>query len=429
MGRTYFIGDLNADMDGKEVTLDGWVHEVRELGNLTFLLLRDRSGIVQVIGKKGITSEDIIKSLSMPKESVVEVRGTVKKNTEAKIGFEIVPTKVTNLNPLSSKIPFEVTGKVDAELDVRLDYRYIDLRRVETTAVFKIESTIANAFVETVSKLGFLHIRTPSIVKEATEGGSDLFGMDYFEDKAYLAQSPQLYKQLAVIGGLDKVFTITPVFRAEKSNTVYHLNESTQMDIEMAFANHDDVISILSNVLVNTVRAVTENNAKDLDILGVSLAVPSVKSITYTEAVEALEAEGLMIKNGDDFSREQEKALYKLYGDAIVVKGFPAAIRAFYSMPSDTDPNYTNSFDLLYKGLEVSSGAQRIHLPELLIDSIKKKGMDPKSFDFYINAMRCGAPPHAGWSLGLERLTTMITGMQNIRECSMFPRDRKRLTP
>ncbi len=429
MGRTYFVGDLNADMDGKEVVLDGWVHEIRELGNLTFLLLRDRSGIVQVVGKKGVTDDAIIKAMSLPKESVVEVRGTVKKNSEAKAGFEVIPTKVTNINPLSAKIPFEITGKVDAELDVRLDYRYIDLRRVETTAIFKIESTIADTFIDTVSKLGFLHIRTPSIVKDATEGGSDLFSMDYFEDKAYLAQSPQLYKQLAVIGGLDKVFTITPVFRAEKSNTVYHLNESTQMDIEMAFANHDDAIAVLSNTLVSIVRGVTENNAKDLQTLGVKLDVPSVKIITYAEAIDALQGNGIMVKNGDDLSREAETALYKLYGDAIIVKGFPAAIRAFYSMPSDTDPNYTNSFDLIYKGLEVSSGAQRIHLPELLIESIKKKGMDPKGFDFYINAMRCGAPPHAGWSLGLERLTMMMTGMQNIRECAMFPRDRKRLAP
>ena len=165
MGRTYFIGNLSADMDGKEVVLDGWVHEVRELGNLTFMLLRDRSGIVQVVGKKGVTDDAIIKAMSLPKESVVEVRGTVKKNSEAKAGFEVIPTKVTNINPLSAKIPFEITGKVDAELDVRLDYRYIDLRRVETTAIFKIESTIADTFIDTVSKLGFLHIRTPSIVK------------------------------------------------------------------------------------------------------------------------------------------------------------------------------------------------------------------------------------------------------------------------
>ncbi len=424
MMRTHYAEDLKPDMDGTEVELAGWVHEVRELGGIVFMLLRDKTGIIQIIGKG---NKAIMEKMRLPKESVIRVKGIVKANKEARRGLEVVPSEIENLNPLSTKIPFEVTGKVDADLDVRLDYRYVDLRRIETSSLFRIESTIANSFIENAINEGFTHIRTPSIVAEATEGGAELFSVKYFERDAFLAQSPQLYKQLAAIGGLEKVFTITPVFRAEKSNTTAHLNEITQMDIEMAFADHNDVIKILAGTLKNIVSNVIEKNQKELAALNISLEVPDVKIVDYSEVIDKIAYTG--IKFGDDFSREHEKAIQHEYGDAVIVKGYPTAIRSFYSMPNSNDPKISNSFDLIYKGLEVSSGAQRIHLPELLIKAIKSRGMDPKNFEGYINAMRCGAPPHAGWSLGLERLTMAMTGMQNIRECCLFPRDRKRLTP
>ncbi len=416
-------------MDGKEVTLSGWVHEVRELGKMTFLLLRDFTGIVQVIAKKGIAEDSLMDQMSLPKESVVKIVGTVKANQEAKGGFEILIKEIENLNPISAKIPFEVTGKVPVDLDVRLNYRYIDLRRQQTEAIFKIESTILSSFRDMLLGKHFLEVRTPSIVAEATEGGSELFSVQYFESKAFLAQSPQLYKQLAVIGGLDRVFTITPVYRAEKSNDVYHLNEITQMDIEMAFADHQDAISILIEAVTSIIKEVKAKNAKDLEMLNVNLEVPETKVITYDDAIGAMKAKSSSIKFGDDFTREDEKMINEIYGDAVVVTEYPKSIRAFYSMPNDKNPELSNSFDFIYKGMEISSGAQRIHLPELLIEAIKKKGMDPKPFDFYINAFRCGAPPHAGWSIGLERFAMKITGMDNIRECALFPRDRKRLTP
>ena len=429
MIRTHYVSELSAELNNKSVTVAGWVHEVRELGKITFLLLRDRSGIVQVTAKKGIVPDDVIASMSLPKESVVKITGVVKENKEARSGFEIVPSEVVDLNPISWRIPFEVTGKVDADLDVRLNYRYIDLRRLETTAIFKIQSTILNSFSSYMMSHGFIQIRPPDIVAEATEGGTELFGVDYFETKAYLAQSPQLYKQLAVIGGLDKVFSIVPVFRAEKSNTSYHLNESTQMDIEMGFANSDDAVSLLSNVLVSIIKDVNEKNTPELKVLQKELQVPNVKIATYSEVVDAIAASGKEIKFGDDLSRESEALVKDLFGEAVIVRDYPTSLRAFYSMPDDNNPEITKSFDMIYRGVEISSGAQRIHLPELLIESIRKKGMNPDSFKFYIDAMRSGAPPHAGWSIGLERLTMQITGMSNIRECAMFPRDRKRLTP
>ena len=416
-------------MDGEEVVLAGWVHEVRNIGKIVFILLRDHTGIVQIIGKEGVVPDDIIKQMSLPKESVISVKGKVKKNQESKTGYEIVPSAITDVNPLESTIPFEVTGKVPADIDVRLDYRYVDLRRLETTAIFNIESTILNSFRTILIKEGFEEIRTPTLVEAATEGGADLFSVQYFEKQAYLAQSPQLYKQLAVIGGMDRVFMVTPVFRAEKHNTVFHLNEITQMDAEMGFADHNDAIGMLKKVTKGIIKDVIKKNPDDLKKLNIELKEPKIKEITYKKAVSELNKNGPNIEFGQDFSREHEEALSKMFGELIVVKEYPAAIRAFYSMPNGKDPTLSNSYDLIFKGLEVSSGAQRIHIPSLLVEAIEKRGLNPANFDFYINAFKQGAPPHAGWSLGLERLAMKMTGMQNIRECALFPRDRIRLKP
>jgi aspartyl-tRNA synthetase len=429
MLRSHYVNEITQEMDGREVTLAGWVHEVRETAKITFLILRDRSGTAQIIGKKGDTDEKLIAQMSIPKESVIQVKGRVKASKEAKKGFEIIPIEIKNLNPLSAPVPFEVTGKVPADIDVRLNYRYIDLRRIETTSIFSIQSTILGAFRETLAKKGFLEIRTPALIAEASEGGAELFPVAYFERNAYLAQSPQLYKQLAVIGGLDKVCMVVPVFRAEKSNTTAHLTEITQMDVEMGFADHNDVIAVINDVVTSMLKAVKHSNKDELDKLGVKLDVPEVKVITYAEAIKTLQGKGHSIEHGRDFSREHENAIQKHYGDAVVIKDFPTAIRAFYSMPKPDNPELSNSFDFLYKGLEISSGAQRIHDPALLTEAIKKRGMNPKNFEFYINAFRCGAPPHAGWSIGLERFTMQVVNATNVREASMFPRDRKRLTP
>ncbi len=429
MIKSHCISELSSDMDGTEVTLAGWVNEVRETAKITFLIIRDSTGMVQVIGKRGEVADSIIESLSLPKESVVSIRGIVRANKEARIGFEIVPIDIVNLNPLSARIPFELTGKVPAEIDVRLDNREIDLRRREPSSIFRIESTILNTFTDILSREGFEQIRTPCIIAEASEGGSEVFPIRYFEREAYLAQSPQLYKQMAIVGGMERVFMIMPVFRAEKSNTVSHINEITQMDIEMAFATHEDVIKVLIDTVKGILQAVKERNADDLERLGVDLEIPDAKIVTYKEAVEILRGLGSPIETGQDLSRDDERRLYEELGEAVVVKEFPTDIRAFYSMPKEGNPEISNSFDYIYRGIEICSGAQRIHRPEMLIEAIERKGLKPKDFEFYINAFRYGAPPHAGWSIGLERLAMQITGMKNIRECALFPRDRKRLTP
>jgi nondiscriminating aspartyl-tRNA synthetase len=416
-------------MGGKEVRIAGWVHEVRNIGRIVFLLVRDHTGIIQVTAKQGTTAPEVMAAMNLVKESVVTVKGVVKANAQSKKGIEITPTEVKDINPISAQIPFEVTGKVPADLDVRLNYRHIDFRRLETTAVFNIESTILNSFRNLFHKSGFEEIRTPSIVEEATEGGTDLFMLQYFEKKAYLAQSPQLYKQLAIIGGMDRVFMVVPVFRAEKHNTVFHLNEATQMDIEIGFADHNDAIEWLEKACTTILTDVADSNKEDLETLGVAIKDRKVHVITYKQAVSSLNSNDMKIEFGTDFSREHEEALARIYGDIVIVKEYPTAVRAFYSMPNPDDPEISNSYDLIYRGLEIASGAQRIHDAKLLEEVIKKRKMNPANFSFYINAFKQGAPPHAGWSIGLERFTMKVTGRGNIRECAAFPRDRERVKP
>ena len=429
MLRTHYVAQLKPEMENRRVKIAGWLHEVRNIGKISFMQVRDHTGIAQVTAKLGDVSEEVIKSTSMPKESVIQVTGIVKRNPQSKSGFEIIPEKIVNLNPLEERIPFDVTSKVPAELDVRLNHRHIDLRRLETASVFNIESTVLSTFRSILIKRKFQEMRTPTIVDEATEGGAELFSVKYFEKTVYLAQSPQLYKQLAVIGGMDRVFMVLPVFRAEKFDTPFHLNEATQMDIEMGFADHNDAIKVLVKVASGIEAQVIKNNAADLERLGHKLEKSKPAIVTYKKALQRLNENGHKLEFGSDFSREHETALRELYGEMLVVKEYPTAIRAFYSMPNKKDPEISNSYDLLYKGLEISSGAQRIHASKLLEEQMLKRGMNPKNFEFYLTAFKQGAPPHAGWSIGLERFVMKLSGMQNIREASMFPRDRNRVIP
>ena len=430
MYRTHYVSEAKK-LIGSEVTLAGWVHEVRDLGKLKFVQLRDRSGIIQVTAKAGREPDAAISAMSQPKETVVKVTGKVVESKIAESGCELIPSSFEVLNEITIKVPFEVTGKVPADLDVRLDYRYVDLRTEKTAAIFRIRSCIANAFREKALLEGFVEAHPPTIVEAATEGGADVFKLQYFEKEAYLVQSPQLYKQLCVIGGMDKVFMTVPVFRAEKHNTLTHLNEATQMDFEMGFATPEQAIDMLEAVTLHCLRRVKENCAAELATLGRELAVPErIPRHTYTELVEKLNAAGEKFEWGTDFSRETEAKLVEILGHSTYfITKWPTAARAFYSMPSEEDPKICNAYDLNYEGLEISSGAQRIHKPELLIEALKARGLNPADFEFYVNAFRVGAPPHAGWSIGLDRFTMKICGLHNIREATMFPRDRVRVKP
>ncbi|OYT41238.1 aspartate--tRNA(Asn) ligase [Candidatus Pacearchaeota archaeon ex4484_26] len=411
---------------GKTIMLKGWVHELRDLAKIKFILLRDSSGIIQCVVKDKKLFKEFAK---LTLETVVQLEGKVRKakikSEQALKNVEVEVSKIKILNK-AEKLPILVNEKtITTGLSKRLDYRTLDIRKPKINAIFKIQSTIAHAFREFFYNQGFTEIQTPGIISSASEGGTELFPLQYFEKKAYLAQSPQLYKQLIAIS-LEKVFLTIPVWRAEKHNTTRHLNEVLQLDIEVAFADEFVVMKYLEEVVRYIVKKVLQENKKELEILGIKLQVPKAKYLTYKEAIKVLQRHNIKIKYGDDLEPEAEKKLCKIYKGIVFVYEWPQTLKPFYIWPKD---KVSGGFDALYEGIEIASGGQRIHIPEILIKQLKSKGLNPKDFKWYIDAFRYGAPKHAGWSIGLERLTMAICKLDNIREACLFPRDRERITP
>ncbi len=428
--RTCLTSELNENVN-KEVVLTGWVHDVRVLGGIAFLLLRDMEGIVQVTAPKSKTSANVLKEIgALHQEDVVSVKGTVVPSKIAKSGIEVIPSDIEVITRSGTPLPLDPRGVQNTLLDTRLNWRFLDFRSEESRAVFRIQSRILKSFRDFFSGRGFIEIQPPVIIASASEGGAELFSLKYFEKDAFLAQSPQLYKQMCAIS-FEKVFSVLPVFRAEKFEQPTHLNEVRQMDIEQAFATDQEVMATLEEFLANCVESVRSACGVELEKLGRKLGSVRLplKRMRYEEAIALLQKGGEGIRVGDDFSKTQEKKLSEIVGESVFfIVDWPVDLKAFYAMP---DPNgkTCRAFDVIYDGLEIASGTQRIHLPELLARQLRAKGLDPESFKSYIDAFRYGAPYHAGWSVGLERLTMKITGRENIREATMFPRDRNRLTP
>ncbi len=410
----------------KKVEIIGWASKTRGLGKIRFLLLRDISGMIQVTAVRSKVKGDIFEMMDkISSESVVFVKGEIKTLKQAPGGKEVIPDEIVEIAH-ADELPIDVSDHSKTELPKRLDYRFLDLHRKKIQSIFKIQSEIAHSFREYFYNKNFMEVQLPSIISSSSEGGTELFPVNYFEKKAYLAQSPQLYKQMLACA-VENVFTITPVWRAEKHNTIRHLNESRQMDIEMAFAGQMEVMKELELAVQYIVKNVLEKCKVELDLLKIKLKVPKAKYMSYDETVKLLK-----VKYGEDLTPENEKKLDEKFPDTIVfVHSWPASLKPFYIMPKQgkADAKLSEGFDAIYKGMEISSGGQRIHLPDLLIERLKNKKLNPKNFKSYIDSFRFGAPPHSGWSIGLERLTQLITNQTNIREAVLFPRDRTRLTP
>lgn len=408
----------------------GWVHNTRELGKIKFLLLRDVSGLIQVTAVKGKVREDIFKILDkIPRESVVHIKGIVKDSKQAPGGKEIVPDEIEIISK-AEDLPIDVSEHSKTELPKRLDYRFLDLHRTRTQAIFKIQSTIGSSFKNYFVDKGFTDVHLPSLISTSSEGGTELFEVNYFNKKVYLAQSPQLYKQMLACA-MENIVTIAPVWRAEKHNTVRHVNECRQMDIEMAFADAKIVLKEMEGVVKHIVWEVIKKNKAELDLLGVKLKVPKIKYMTFKEVAELMKKQKVEMKD-DDLTGEAERKLDELFSDTMVfVYDWPMKGKPFYIMPKGEDSNarLSEGFDAIYKGMEICSGGQRIHIPELLEKMLKANGLNPKDFKSYIDSFRFGAPPHAGWSIGIERFTYALLELPNIREACLFPRDRDRLTP
>jgi nondiscriminating aspartyl-tRNA synthetase len=428
--RTHLTSQLNEQLN-KEVVLAGWVHDVRVLGGISFLLLRDMDGIVQVTAPKAKAPAEVLKEIAgLHQEDVLFVRGMVVASKIAKRGIEVIPSMIEVVSRAETPLPLDPRGVQNTLLDTRLNWRVLDFRSEESNAIFKIQSRILQSFREFLSQRHYVEIQPPVIIASASEGGAELFSLKYFEKEAYLAQSPQLYKQMCAIS-FEKVYTVLPIFRAEKFEQPTHLNEVRQMDIEESFATDRDVMKVLEEFLAYCVKSVRDECGDLLKRLGQVLEPVNLplKRIAYSEAVEMLRKSGEEIDYGMDFSKTQERKLAGLVGEkAFFMVDWPMELKAFYAMPN-VDGKTCRAFDLIYNGLEISSGTQRIHIPSLLIERLKAKGLNPDNFRSYVDAFRYGAPYHAGWSIGLERLTMKMTGRENIREATMFPRDRNRLTP
>ena len=407
-----------------DVTVAGWVHELRDLGGITFLLLRDRDGIMQItMPKKKVPPHIIERARGLSRESVVRVSGLVTAEEKAPQGYEIIPYEVELLNAAESPLPLDVTGKVGAELDTRLDARFMDVRLPATKAVFFVRARVLQAVRTFLITRDFIEIQTPKMVATATEGGTQLFPIAYFDREAFLNQSPQLYKQIMMAAGLERVFEIGPIFRAEEHDTRKHLNEVTSIDVEASFMDDQDVMTLLEECIHRVYVAVAETCSAQLQALRVDISVPSIpfRRITYAEAISIAD-----IPWGDDLDTAAEKAVGEEIGEHYFIVDWPVELKPFYVQPHD---NLCYAFDLMHPRMELASGARRVHEYDLLYQQLSGKLLAPENFAFYLDAFRFGMPPHAGWGLGAERLLVTMLGLGNIRESVLFPRDRRRITP
>ncbi|MEM2911086.1 MAG: aspartate--tRNA(Asn) ligase [Candidatus Bathyarchaeia archaeon] len=429
--RTHYSVEVKPELDGQEVTLFGWVKEIRDLGGIRFIILQDREGTVQItVPRKKVSSEVASKTDVLQKRYSIGVKGIANKTDITPRGVEVIPKEIKIFSTASSQLPIDITGKVSAKLDVRLDARALDLCREENIAIFKIQHTAVEAIREFLFEKGFIEVHTPRIIASATEGGAALFPVDYFEAKAFLAQSPQLYKEQLVMS-FEKVFELGPFFRAEESHTRRHLSEFVSVDIEQAFAAAEDVMQLLEQLIQYTCRKVNDKRRRELATLNYRLEVPKIpfKRLTYNEVLKDLSREGVEIPWGEDIPTQAFRTLGKIHPYFYFITDWPTHAKAFYIKPKDDNPELCEGFDLMWRWVELASGGTRIASKELLIKRLEEKGLNPESFKHHLQAFDYGMPPHAGWAIGLERLTMMLTGKKNIREVTLYPRDRFRLTP
>jgi nondiscriminating aspartyl-tRNA synthetase len=421
---------------GQSATVAGWVHEIRDLGGIAFLILRDRSGRLQVKIEKDEMPEDVVETaLDVHRESVISASGAVEEEERAPTGVELVPEQIEVISAADPELPLDPSGKVDAELPTRLDNRTLDLRRPKAKAIFEIRAELLRAVREAFRDLGCTEITTPKIVATGTEGGTELFPITYFGREAFMNQSPQLFKQLMVGSGLERVFEIGPIFRAEEHNTPRHLNEATSIDFESAFFDATDAMDACEHMIRSAYEAVGSNCESQLDILGIEefgLQDTPFERIPYDEAIERVNATGALdapLVWGDDLSTEAERALGEEVGGHYFITNWPAEVKPFYIMDRDDDPDLSTGFDLNHPRMELVSGGQREHRYDRLVEGFEAQGLDPQQFEYYTKMFRYGMPPHAGWGLGAERLLTTMLELENIREAVLFPRDRQRLSP
>ena len=424
--RTHDIEDLNSNMKGQEVILGGWIEDFRKLGKMTFLTVRDVTGIAQVIVK-----EDASKELEgLTRQSVIRVKGTIQETKARDFDYEVKAEKIDILAKAVHPLPIDPIGRLESNIDNRLNARALDMRNQKTASIFKLRHHVLASIRKTLSEKKFIEINTPKLIGSASEGGANLFSLEYFGKEAYLAQSPQLYKEQMTIG-LERVFEIASFYRAEKSHTGRHLSEFTSVDIEAAFMDYTDVMDVLESLLLEVYQYTSKNCKKEQQAIGTEIKIPSLpfERITYAQVLEELKEHGEKLEFGDDLLDSHLRMVGKKHRGFYFIMDWPMKLKPFYIHEKDEDPKLSRSFDLQYGYLELSSGGTRLLDANKLKSRLNEQGLDTSKFTNHLQAFDWGMPPHAGWGLGLERLMTTLIGVDNVREVVLYPRDPDRLTP
>ncbi len=420
---------------GEPVLLAGWLHRLRQLSGVNFLILRDGKGVAQIVVEDPRLGEQLAQ---FQNESVLQVQGLAVAEPQAPGGVEIRAPVIEVLSPAEAPPPFALfRPAIKAQLPTMLDHAPITLRHPRHRALFRLAAASLMGFRATLNAKDFVEIQTPKIVASATESGANVFTIDYFGRPAYLAQSPQFYKQI-MVGVFERVFEVGPAFRAEPHDTPRHLNEYVSLDAELGFiTNHTTVMEVLTRVIQGMVAALEEEAAEALTLLGVALpeVLPSIPVVHFTEALDLISQDtGGELRNEPDLTPAHERwlgewARREHNSEFLFVVGFPMVKRPFYTHPDPARPTYSNSFDLLFRGMELVTGGQRLHRHADYLAALKARRLDPAPFAGYLEAFKYGMPPHGGFAIGLERWVAQLSGARNVRATALFPRDRSRVTP
>lgn len=433
---TLEISELSAaEKTGQKVKVNGAVHTIRNMGNVAFVILRKREGLLQCVYEKGTAKFDM---KDIKEAATVEAEGILVENKKAPGGMEIrLEDMIILSTPEDEMMPLPVAKwKLDTSLEAKLNYRSISLRNIRERAKFRIQEGLTRAFRDFLYSQGFTEIHTPKIGAKGAEGGANIFRLDYFHRPAVLAQSPQFYKQM-MVGVFDRVFETAPVFRAEKHNTKRHLNEYTSLDFEMGYIDgFEEIMAMETGYLQYAMKLLAGQYSKELKILDIELPdVDQIPAVRFSEIKEKVsEKYGHKMRNPFDLEPEEEQLIGRYAkeewgSDFVFVTHYPSKKRPFYAMDDPEDTRYTLSFDLLFKGMEITTGGQRIHEYKKLLEKIETRGMETDGMDQYLDTFRHGMPPHGGLGIGLERLTMKLAGEDNVRETTLFPRDLSRLEP
>ncbi|MBP1988099.1 aspartate--tRNA(Asn) ligase [Halolamina salifodinae] len=431
--RTY-IDDVSTD--DETTTIAGHVHDTRDLGGILFVMVRDRTGTMQAVFKEDREPDLFAQAEELDRETVIQLSGEVSETDQAPGGVELVPTDLTIVSEAKEAPTLEVSKDVDADLSTRLDNRHLDVRDPETRAVFSLRSKAMEAMKQWFYDESFEEVDTPALSTAGAEGGADLFPVVYYNREAYLSQSPQLYKQLLVAAGFDRLFEVGHAFRAEEFATSRHVSEIAMFDVELGYVeDHHDVMDVQEQSLRAAIEAVQENAQRELDLLDADPVLPEepFPRLTFDEALDILEEEfGHFPDDPTDLDTKGERLLGEHFAEqghpAVFVVGYPEE-KFYYKQNVEGDDIASRKFDLLYRGEELSSGGQREHDIDRLIAMMEQQGVNPENFEFYLEAFRYGVPPHGGYGLGIDRLVKGLADLDNIKEAILFPRDPDRLEP